>query len=190
MTTYENNIFEQAYQCLCLPDPVLKVINTQALYQHWLTDGVLPLSVNEAVKVQVPGRPEKPVLVKPSEVPKRGFDSQSGRLKLVHAIAHIEFNAINLAVDAVYRFRDMPVQYYTDWLKVAVEEALHFTLLKDYLESCDVSYGDYAAHNGLWEMAVMTDHDVLVRMALVPRVLEARGLDVTPGYDQQTRTPG
>lgn len=102
-------------------------------------------------------------------------------MALCHALAHIEFNAINLALDAVYRFRDMPIDYYTDWLKVAAEEALHFSLLNKYLVDQNVSYGDYDAHNGLWEMAVKTDHDVLVRMALVPRVLEARGLDVTPG---------
>ena len=99
----------------------------------------------------------------------------------MHAITHIEFNAINLALDAVYRFRAMPQQYYTDWLNIAVEEALHFSLLEEYLQSKKSFYGAYDSHNGLWEMAVKTDHDVLVRMALVPRVLEARGLDVTPG---------
>ena len=109
---------------------------------------------------------------------------------MVHAIAHIEFNAINLALDAVYRFRDMPQQYYSDWLRVADEEALHFTLLNDYLISKGASYGDYAAHNGLWEMAVKSDHDVLVRMALVPRVLEARGLDVTPGMINRLEQAG
>ena len=98
---------------------------------------------------------------------------------MAHAIAHIEFNAINLALDAVYRFRHLPAPYYGDWLQVASEEALHFSLLSDYLQSHHSYYGAYVAHNGLWEMALKTDHDVLIRMALVPRVLEARGLDVT-----------
>jgi uncharacterized ferritin-like protein (DUF455 family) len=104
-----------------------------------------------------------------------------GHAALIHSIAHIEFNAINLALDAVYRFRDMPDAYYDDWLRVADEEAYHFQLMRDHLRSLGYDYGDFDAHNGLWEMAVKTAHDPLVRMALVPRVLEARGLDVTPG---------
>jgi uncharacterized ferritin-like protein (DUF455 family) len=111
-------------------------------------------------------------------------------LTLVHAITHIEFNAINLALDAVYRFQSMPQQYYLDWCKVAAEEAKHFTLLSDYLNANGMVYGDLPAHNGLWEMAVKTDFDVLVRMALVPRVLEARGLDVTPGMIKKLETTG
>jgi len=106
--------------------------------------------------------------------------SPEGRAALIHAICHIEFNAINLALDAVYRFRDMPDQYYSDWLKVAAEEAYHFSLLAEHLQTLGYTYGDFVAHNGLWEMALETDYDVLVRMALVPRVMEARGLDVTP----------
>ncbi|MCL4132598.1 UNVERIFIED_CONTAM: hypothetical protein GTU68_039852 [Idotea baltica] len=98
----------------------------------------------------------------------------------MHAIAHIEFNAINLALDAAYRFRQQPLEYYQDWISVAADEARHFNLIRDYLKTNGTDYGDYPAHNGLWEMAVQTDHDVVARMALVPRVLEARGLDVTP----------
>lgn len=101
-------------------------------------------------------------------------------IKNIHAICHIEFNSINLALDAIYRFQEMPHQYYADWIKVANEETIHFSLIKDYLESVGYSYGDFDAHNGLWQMTVDTDYDVLSRMALVPRVLEARGLDVTP----------
>jgi len=114
-------------------------------------------------------------------VPKRGFNSKQGLVKQAHAIAHIEFNAINLALDAVYRFRSMPHEFYADWLRVAAEESSHFLMLATYLENNESQYGDYDAHNGLWEMALKTDNDVMVRMALVPRVLEARGLDVTPG---------
>jgi uncharacterized ferritin-like protein (DUF455 family) len=113
-----------------------------------------------------------------------------GRATLVHAMTHIEFNAINLALDAVYRFRGLPSAYYGDWLKVAAEEALHFQLLRDHLGSLGHDYGDFAAHNGLWEMAMKTAHDPLARMALVPRVLEARGLDATPAIVEKLRSAG
>jgi uncharacterized ferritin-like protein (DUF455 family) len=106
---------------------------------------------------------------------------KQGRAALIHSLCHIEFNAINLGWDAVYRFQQMPHDFYTDWIKVAAEEAYHFSLLRDHLRDLGYDYGDFDAHNGLWEMALKTDFDPLVRMALVPRVLEARGLDVTPG---------
>ncbi len=167
------NIFDQALYCLLLDSPQEKVDATLLLQQKWL-DGVLKVSPLLNIKsLPVPGRPDKPELVDPREVPRRNFSSLKGRLTLVHAIAHIEFNAINLALDAVYRFQQMPEQYYSDWCRVAAEEALHFTLLSDYLEQHGMAYGDLTAHNGLWEMAVKTDFDVMTRMALVPRVLEA-----------------
>jgi len=103
-----------------------------------------------------------------------------GRCVMLHAIAHIEFNAINLALDAVARFSGMPVNYYEDWIRVAAEEAYHFTLLADHLVHLGSAYGDHPAHDGLWDMAVRTQHDPLARMALVPRTLEARGLDAAP----------
>ena len=184
------NLFEQALDCLLLESPRGKVEATELLNKHWL-DGDLGSSSKIDVKpLPVPGRPVKPELVDPKDVPRRNFTSQQGRLSLVHAIAHIEFNAINLALDAVYRFQNMPEQFYTDWCRVAAEEALHFTMLSDYLESHGMAYGDLPAHNGLWEMAVKTDFDVLVRMALVPRVLEARGLDVTPGMIKKLQSAG
>jgi len=127
-----------------------------------------------------PGRPLAPRLVHPRELPRRNVTTADGRAALLHAIAHIEFNAIHLALDACYRFRDMPDGFYADWLSVAAEEALHFSLLRAALVRRGFDYGAFAAHNGLWEMAAKTRHDVLVRMALVPRVLEARGLDATP----------
>ncbi len=129
-----------------------------------------------------PGRPDKPALVPPATVPRRGLGSIEGRAALLHAIAHIEFNAINLALDAVLRFgAQMPAQFSVDWLSVARDEARHFMLLRERLEASGVHYGDLPAHDGLWEAAEKTADDVLARMALVPRVLEARGLDVTPG---------
>ena len=191
MKEIENiNIFDQALCCLLLHSPQEKVDATLLLQQKWL-DGVLEVSPLLNIKsLPVPGRPDKPELVDPREVPRRNFSSLKGRLSLVHAIAHIEFNAINLALDAIYRFQQMPEQYYSDWCRVAAEEALHFTLLSDYLEQHGMAYGDLTAHNGLWEMAVKTDFDVMTRMALVPRVLEARGLDVTPGMIEKLQATG
>ena len=175
------SLFDATLACLLQSEPKDKIESVHDLNEQWLSGQLSLTSSNKVQRITTPGRPELPKLVNPRKVPKRGFNSEIARVKLVHAITHIEFNAINLALDAVYRFRDMPEQYYTDWLNIAVEEALHFSLLEGYLKSKNSFYGAYDSHNGLWEMAVKTDHDVLVRMALVPRVLEARGLDVTPG---------
>jgi uncharacterized ferritin-like protein (DUF455 family) len=128
----------------------------------------------------VPGHPEKPELVSPLNVQKRNMRTLEGRAALVHALAHIEFNAINLALDAIWRFDDMPEDYYADWLKVAAEEAYHFTLLNEHLMTIGYQYGDFNGHNSLWEMVDRTKDDVLARMALVPRTMEARGLDASP----------
>ena len=140
--------------------------------------------------VVMPGRPERPRLVHPRELSKRGLGSPQGRAAFIHSIAHIELNAIDLAWDAVYRFRGLPAAYYADWVGVAGDEARHFQLLRTRLRDFGHAYGDFDAHNGLWEMAGKTAHDGLARMALVPRVLEARGLDVTPGIIQRLTTVG
>lgn len=140
--------------------------------------------------IRMPGRPARPTLVHPRELPRRGFGSDEGRAAFIHAVAHIEFNAIDLAWDAVYRFRGMPLSYYADWVSVAADEARHFAMLRARLLAFGRDYGDFAAHNGLWEMAEKTAHDGLARMALVPRVLEARGLDVTPGMIVKLRALG
>jgi uncharacterized ferritin-like protein (DUF455 family) len=129
-------------------------------------------------------------LVPPRDLPRRGFGTLEGRAAFIHAVAHIEFNAIDLAWDAVYRFRGMPASYYADWIGVAADEGRHFTLLRARLQEFGYDYGDFDAHNGLWEMAEKTAHDALARMALVPRVLEARGLDVTPGMIVKLRALG
>ncbi|MFA5826287.1 MAG: ferritin-like domain-containing protein, partial [Gallionellaceae bacterium] len=129
----------------------------------------------------IPGHPVKPELVSPLTVKRRAMNTPEGRAAMVHALVHIEFNAINLALDALWRFSGMPREYYADWLQVADEEALHFMLLAEHLQTQGFAYGDFSGHNGLWDMAVRTQHDVLVRMALLPRTMEARGLDVTPG---------
>jgi len=176
-----SSLFQRAAACLDASDPAQKVKLTQSLYADWCADKLHIDGSFEAPEIAGVGRPEKPELVASREVPRRSMNTPEGRVVLCHALAHIEFNAINLALDAVYRFNNMPAAYYGDWLKVASEEAYHFTLLQSYLLKRDVTYGDFNAHNGLWEMAQITAHDVMIRMALVPRVLEARGLDVTPG---------
>jgi uncharacterized ferritin-like protein (DUF455 family) len=128
----------------------------------------------------IPGRPNKPELIAPASLPKRSMRTLEGRVALIHALAHIEFNAINLALDAIWRFNDMPEKYYRNWLKVACEEAYHFSLLNSHLKSLGYQYGDFSGHNSLWEMVDRTKDDVLARMALVPRTMEARGLDASP----------
>ena len=128
----------------------------------------------------IPGRPDNPELVAPHSLPKRSMRTIEGRAALIHALAHIEFNAINLALDAIWRFNHMPENYYTDWLKVASEEAYHFSLLNSHLKTLGYAYGDFSGHNSLWEMVDRTKDDVLARMALVPRTMEARGLDASP----------
>ena len=128
----------------------------------------------------VPGRPARPLLVAPGSVAQRAVGTPEGRAALLHALAHIEFNAIGLALDHVWRFAGLPEAYYRDWARVAVEEALHFALLRGRLLDAGRDYGDFPAHDGLWEMARRTADDPLWRMALVPRTLEARGLDASP----------
>jgi len=186
----DGNLFEAAYRCLISSDPQLKRELTDATCAA-LGSGELALcSDADPLWIEQPGRPERPRLVAPKQLPRRRPGSIEGRATLLHAVAHIEFNAINLAWDAVYRFRDMPADYYSDWARVAREEALHFGLLVDCLASLGYVYGDFDAHNGLWEMARQTAHDPLVRMALVPRVLEARGLDVTPAMLERLQAAG
>jgi len=137
-----------------------------------------------------PGRPDRPQLVEPRDVPRRSPYTAEGHAALIHSIAHIEFNAINLALDAVWRFSGMPEAYYFDWLKVAWEEAKHFTLLRNHLKKNGYDYGSFSAHDGLWTMCDNTRHDVTARMALVPRTLEARGLDATPLIQSKLRKVG
>jgi len=172
--------FECVEQCLCEAEPLRKQELTSQLVETWQFAKIDPLDWDFSSPVNVPGRPIKPHLVSPRELPRRSIHNAQGLAALVHAIVHIEFNAINLALDAIHRFGPLPEAYYHDWLKVAGEEALHFSLINKHLQFLGYQYGDFNAHDGLWEIAEQTKHDVLVRMALVPRVFEARGLDVTP----------
>ncbi len=155
-----------------------KIALTAAVESDWRAS---ELDWQDAAPVNlICGRPVKPELVSPRQVPQRNAKSPEGRARLLHAIAHIEFSAINLALDHAARFRGMPRPFYADWIGVAADEARHFTLLRQRLQTLGHDYGDFPAHAGLWEMAEKTANDVLARMALVPRLLEARGLDATP----------
>jgi uncharacterized ferritin-like protein (DUF455 family) len=178
-----------ALACHALTDPILKVEQTQKLYHQWLA-GDLILTDDDISVPDVAGHPDKPELVAPRDLPRRRNSADTGVAPLIHAVTHIEFNAINLALDAVARFAGLPRQFYGDWLQVAFEESQHFTMLRNHLITLGYDYGYFPAHGGMWEMAQKTHHDVLIRMALVPRVLEARGLDVTPKMMNKLRARG
>jgi uncharacterized ferritin-like protein (DUF455 family) len=182
------SLFQAAQDVLMLADPQSKLAAVVSLQRFWLDSQYShePFACC-ANTILEPGHPQRPELVHPREVPRRKLQSMEGRAALVHAVCHIEFNAINLALDAVQRFQHMPKRYYTDWIRVAADEARHFDMLESRLREMGFQYGDFVAHNGLWEMALKTRHSVAERMALVPRVLEARGLDVTPGLIQRLK---
>lgn len=185
------NLFDAARSCLDAASPDAKLAATFATSASFgYGELTIPGDAQPPQPIRMPGRPVRPRLVAPRDLPQRGLGTPQGRAGFIHAIAHIEFNAIDLAWDAVYRFRGMPAQYYADWVGVANDEARHFTLLRARLRELHHDYGDFDAHNGLWEMAEKTAHDGLARMALVPRVLEARGLDVTPGMIVKLRALG
>jgi uncharacterized ferritin-like protein (DUF455 family) len=189
----------QAWLCA---DPLEKALAARTLQNDWV-QGRLSLSLSltlsqtlgqtlaqqslNAADLVTPGRPVRPQLVAAGSVPNRPANSAAGRIALMHAIAHIEFNAIDLALDAIWRFDGMPQAYYADWVLVADEEAQHFLLVCEWLAGQDASYGDCDAHDGLWQMAARTAHDPIARMALVPSVLEARGLDATPMIQERLR---
>jgi uncharacterized ferritin-like protein (DUF455 family) len=186
-----DGVHARAEHCLRLADPAAKLAATaQAVRDFDAGCLVLDAAAPPPQPITAPGRPPRPRLVAPRELPRRGLGTPEGRVALLHAVTHIEFNAINLAWDAVYRFRGMPIEYYRDWIAVAADEARHFSLLQARLVELGANYGDFDAHDGLWEMAVKTADSCLARMALVPRVLEARGLDVTPGMIARLRDVG
>jgi len=171
----------RALACLIESDPGAKVLAMAAMAAA-AGDGACqpdPHAVLQSSSA-IPGRPARPELVPPRLVGRRSMVTVEGRAMLIHALAHIEFNAMNLALDALWRFAAMPVPYYTDWLQVAFEESTHFSLLVGHLKLLGHAYGDFPAHDSLWEMVEKTNGDVLARMALVPRTLEARGLDAIP----------
>jgi uncharacterized ferritin-like protein (DUF455 family) len=169
-----------AVAILAIADPAAKASASRRLAEIWDAGG---LDVGDSVPPPRPARPERPLLRPPKEMPKRrAFGSLAGRIALLHAVAHIELNAIDLAWDIVARFcgEALPRAFFDDWVGVAVEEAAHFELLAQRLADFGAHYGDLPAHDGLWESAAATADDLLARLAVVPLVLEARGLDVTP----------
>src|SRR5947207_183763 len=171
---------EGAAAILAAAEPAEKVALSRALAARWRAGG---MTVGHAIPPLRPARPIRPALCPPRDMPRRrNFGSLAGRIALIHALAHIELNAIDLAWDIIARFRDdgLPRAFYDDWVRVAAEEAEHFTLLADRLGALGAAYGYLPAHDGLWEAAAVTAHDLLARLAVVPLVLEARGLDVTP----------
>jgi uncharacterized ferritin-like protein (DUF455 family) len=177
-----------ALAALELADPALKVAAVRSLAAASPDD----LDTQRVIECPrpLPGRPAKPVLVLPETLPRRSPFTLAGRAALLHAVAHIEFNAINLALDAIWRFPGMPADYYRNWLQVALEESLHFELLTEHLGGMGHAYGDFEAHDGLWTMVQNTAGDITARMALVPRTLEARGLDATPPMQDRLRRAG
>ena len=162
-------------------DPAVKADKVAAMAAAWEA-GALALDPGAAIEADasIPGRPARPELVPPRRVGRRSMATLEGRAMLIHALTHIEFNATNLALDALWRFPGMPTGYYTDWLRVSSEEAIHFSMLSAHLQALGYRYGDFSAHDSLWEMVEKTREDIIARMALVPRTLEARGLDAIP----------
>jgi uncharacterized ferritin-like protein (DUF455 family) len=184
------NVHAAARAVLAETSVEAKLAGTELVWRDWQADRLELGPLVETHPLQDAGHPERPPLASPKDMPRRELNSPAGHAALIHALTHIEFNAINLGLDAAYRFRSMPAAFYTDWLGVAAEEAHHFSLLRAHLRSLGHEYGDFPAHAGLWEMARRTAHDPLARMALVPRLLEARGLDVTPDIQRKLRGYG
>lgn len=183
-------LFEQAYRCILAQEVEEKISLSQSTHAAWQAGILMRCAEHPPQDIALPGCPSSLHCVRPREVPRRSLRTLAGHVALLHALTHIEFNAINLAWDAVYRFRDLPPEFYDDWINIAQEETTHFLLLHEQLQGLGYQYGDLPAHQGLWEMAVKTAQDVLIRMAMVPRVLEARGLDATPGLIEKAKSMG
>lgn len=190
MTPAGESLFDAAAAVLDAREADDKVIATLEAAAAWTRGQLQPVPGLRTVRNEPPGRPPRLRLVAPSEVPRRRLRSRPGVIAFLHALAHIELNAIDLAWDCIQRFRNLPDDYYDDWVAVARDEATHFVLLRARLRDLGGEYGDLPAHNGLWEMAEKTAGDPLERMALVPRFLEARGLDVAPGMIDRLERAG
>lgn len=175
-----DTIFDFAEACLQRDNITEKLQLTHLAWQKW-EHGELNLhSSTPPAAIQRTVFPTRPILLLPKHMPNRSLASPEGLAAFFHALAHIEFIAVYLAWDILYRFRGLPTEFYSDWLRIAHEEAEHFALICTHLHSLGVEYGDLPAHHGLWEHAVDTEEDILARLAIVPRCMEARGLDVTP----------
>lgn len=175
----ERSVAQACRAVLTAAAPADKVKAARAAARDWRL-GRLAFTFDVAMPDR-PARPNKPELLPPNRMPKRGKGSEHGRIALIHAITHIEFSAIDLAFDVVGRFGgEFPRGFTDDWMRVGGDEAMHFALLDRRLKSLGSHYGAMPAHDGLWDAAAETAHDALARLAVVPMVLEARGLDVTP----------
>ena len=174
-----------AVEVLTTPDGREKTRISRQNAARWFAsrEAEEPLPIGNTAPPDFPARPEKPELLSPRDVPRRKPGSEAGRIAMLHAVAHIELNAVDLHWDLIARFpnADMPLGYYDDWVKAADEESKHFNLVSDCLEALGSHYGALAAHAGMWRAAEDTAEDIMGRLAVVPMVLEARGLDVTPG---------
>jgi uncharacterized ferritin-like protein (DUF455 family) len=177
------NFFIACKNIVLEADVNVKCYLVKQLYLNFYTYTFTQQEVIDSIAI--PGRPIRPILVAPQQVTRRKIGTPEGYASLFHALAHIEYNAINLAIDTCYRFQNMPQQYYLDWLTVAVEEVCHFELLSYYLNQLGYSYGDFTAHNELWLLAHKTEYDILARIGLVHKVLEARGIDSVPSLLQK-----
>ncbi len=179
--TLPTTLAEAARRVMASADPAEKVALTRAYTDAWASGGIA--EVGSTALPDRPARPARPELLAPRDMPKRKLGGDAGRAAFVHAIAHIELNAIDLAWDITTRFaatEDVPRAFYDDWAEVARDEAEHFDLLARRLHDLGYAYGDLPAHDGLWQAAADTMDDLLARLALVPMVLEARGLDTAP----------
>ena len=185
-----NNIFTYAEECLQKSNVDEKLNLTHQAWNLCQQNQLNFESLNTVKAIENTCFPSVPELRMASKMPKRGVGSVKGIAAMFHSFAHIEFIAIYLAWDIIYRFRDLPIQFYKDWLQVAQEEALHFELIRQHLAKYAVVYGDLPAHQGLWEHAEDTADDILARLALVPRCMEARGLDATPVIIEKFKKQG
>ncbi|MEO1701906.1 MAG: ferritin-like domain-containing protein [Pseudomonadota bacterium] len=187
-----NSLRRAAIAALCADDLDDKVCLTRQAKSDWQAQKLSLRDPRDPAIPEYPGRPQKPDLVAPTEVKKRALKSEKGRIALLHALAHIELNAIDLALDIVARFATEPVprSFFDGWMGVADDEARHFTMLRARLNEMGAAYGDLPAHNGLWEAARETSEALHARLAIVPLVLEARGLDVTQPMVEQLKNVG
>jgi uncharacterized ferritin-like protein (DUF455 family) len=174
------SLCDAAVEVLTAASPVDKVRLTFQASRHW-NDGTIAEVGNTHPPVR-PARPGHPEILPPNKMPRRGTSGVIGKIAMIHALAHIEFNAIDLAWDIIARFadQDLPKGFYDDWVKVAHQEAEHFMALDKILRDLGAHYGSLPAHDGLWQAAVQTSHDLLSRLAVMPMTLEARALDTAP----------
>ncbi|WP_446811191.1 ferritin-like domain-containing protein [Methylomonas sp. 2BW1-5-20] len=185
-----HSIFDFAECCLFDGDVERKLALTHRAKQI-LDNGLLKFPVEgDPGLIASTVFPDKPELLMPRDMPRRRLDTMEGKAAFFHALAHIEFVAIYLAWDIIFRFRGLPDEFYRDWLIIADEEAQHFALIRKHLQSLGFDYGDLPAHRGLWSHAEDTADDILARLAVVPRCMEARGLDVTPAMIGKLKTMG